>query len=1071
MSQREIYSLEGGVLDSQHSKCVTGLLRGPPALRRIAEVAMIKVREESTREVDPLAPRAQRQLLLFRQSQLVGRLRGEHETALMMLEEGEGRILRFRDERNLLLDETVRYLQRTAAMLVPQADKLSVRNPGFASSMVQTLHDWATRRSLVAAVDDGAAASHANYRQFLRERNKHAWAAQLLSGELVGRIIEPIGVDGFPARVEHLSLPPVSHSGGQPDLLGLLFLLQLVELTCQTGGRHVKEVEAPIRVKQAQDQAQAQAQTQTQTQTRGNDKAKTTSARPRRSGSSLPSEANTRERTTTGKNIDPRCVLACAKVLAQTLLWLRDWREQSSGVDDGGEGSREGELAMLLVQTLRSLRCLLTLPQAVARLIPPSQPLPSGDEKKQQGKVQPPAPTPAAQTQDTPFPEWSWGLAGFTEETLIEHLQHWTLVARCVRYCLPRSPEGDEWQRQYMRGRRQLQAQAQAQAQTLAQVLAQDQTHQWGIALTTLSPPGSPGAVPRMGTGAGAGAGTGTGTGLGAAGNETLLALAAHKEALELGGDLDRLRRSRGRGGRGGGGGGGGGVEGSFESLPGAGGFEGGDGAFRSPRSLASAGGSRLALGFDDDNSMQGPGDLEPGLGLGQGLGQGGPSLAVSVSVTLSVDEGWVDSPGPGFGFGSGPGLGLAQDSVITALTDPDNEHEQDQGFGPTYRQGQGWRRGQGPRYGPQPHDFVCLEGVLCFGSAAVVDLLQCCAAVIQASVTASGAGSSGPAHTRTASTMNPFDRRRREADEELQAVQAAPCGALEPQHWRRLCGLLRVSLALSDAIVEQYCLVLGGADALNFSAPDMLTAADEEGVCALQVATAALSTGVLLPSATNIMKQAEDLSRSRSASYFVQVAYLDLLVTALGAFVQHAVTESEIDDVQEAAVARRNAAYLEAALAEREKTKSMLGALADAMVEEQLGPLVVDRIDYLKPPNPLRGVGEPLSSMVEGSTEKPGDAPAPGTDKKRRAPLFVDSAPAQDPLDEFEEGQRRANEQPWSRPQQPPPRQMLADALNYDLADHIVRIMSTHRNRYARSLPPSLVCVVYRLRCLVCVV
>ena len=1027
------------MLDSQNSKCVAGLLRGPPALRRIAEVAMIKVREESTREVDPLAPRAQRQLLLFRQSQLVGRLRGEHETALMMLEEGEGRILRFRDERNLLLDETVRYLQRTAAMLVPQADKLSVRNPGFASSMVKTLHDWATRRSLVAAVDDDAAASHASYRQFLRERNKHAWAAQLLSGELVGRIIEPIGVDGFPAREEHLSLPPVSLSGGQPDLLGLLFLLQLVELTCQTGGRHVKEVEAPIRVKQAQEQAQAQAHAQVQAQ--GKDQTKASSARPRRAGSSLPSEANTRERTTTGKNIDPRCVLACAKVLAQTLLWLRDWREQSSGIDDGegeGEGGREGELAMLLVQTLRSLRCLLTLPQAVARLIPPSQPapVPSGHEKKQPGKMQSPAPTPA-QAQGAPFPVWSWGLAGFTEETLIEHLQHWTLVTRCVRYCLPRSPEGEEWQRQHARGRRQMQT----HTQTQTQAQDQDQTHQWGIALTTLSPPGSPGAGSRMGTGTGAGAGAG----LGAAGNETLLALAAHKEALEQGGDLDRLRRSRGRGG-------GGGVEG--ESLPGAGGREGGDGAFRSPRSLASAGGSRLALGFDDDNSsMQGPGEqeLDLDLGHGHGLGMGWPSLAVSISVTLSADEGWADSPGPG------PGLGLAQDSVITALTDPDNEHDQDQGYGPTYRQGQGWRRGHGgARYGPQPHDFVCLEGVLCFGSAVVVDLLQCCAAVTQASVTASGAGSNGLALIRTAqSVMNPFERRRREADEELQAVQAAPRGALEPQHWQRICGLLRVSLALSESIVEQYCLVLGGADALNFSAPDMLTAADEEGVCALQVATAALSTGVLLPAATNIMKQAQELSRSRLASYFVQVAYMDLLVTALGAFVQHAVTEPEIDDIQEAAVARRNAAYFEAALAEREKTKSMLGALADALADEQLGPLVVDRIEYNKPPDPLRGVGEPLSSMAEGEGGKdnPGDAaaPAPGPEKKRRSSLLMDAAPAKDPLDEFEEGQRRNNDQPWSRPQLLPPRQMLADALNYDLAGHIVLIMSTHRNRFVR--------------------
>ena len=114
---RDIFSLEGGVLDSQHLKALAILLRGPAALRRVAAVAMDKVREEATREVDPLVPRAARQLLLFRQSQLVGRLRAESETALMMLEEGEERITRFRGERNWLLSETLKYMQRTAALL------------------------------------------------------------------------------------------------------------------------------------------------------------------------------------------------------------------------------------------------------------------------------------------------------------------------------------------------------------------------------------------------------------------------------------------------------------------------------------------------------------------------------------------------------------------------------------------------------------------------------------------------------------------------------------------------------------------------------------------------------------------------------------------------------------------------------------------------------------------------------------------------------------------------------------------------------------------------------------------
>jgi hypothetical protein len=65
---------------------------------------------------------------------------------------------------------------------------------------------------------------------------------QLLSGELVGKIIEPIGVDGFPVSAEQLRLPPLG-AQERPELLGLLFLLQLVDLTCTVGSRHVQAQE------------------------------------------------------------------------------------------------------------------------------------------------------------------------------------------------------------------------------------------------------------------------------------------------------------------------------------------------------------------------------------------------------------------------------------------------------------------------------------------------------------------------------------------------------------------------------------------------------------------------------------------------------------------------------------------------------------------------------------------------------------------------------------------------------------------------------------------------------------
>ena len=196
---REICKLEAQVLESTYLKGTTNLLRGPPALHRVSQSCLAEAKHEAAREVDPLAPRHARQLLLHGQACLVSRLRSEAESALMMVEEGHGRALAYRDARNWLLQQVLAYVQGSEILLAGQRDKLCLRCPGFGASMVQSLHSWSVLPAALPARPTFAAGNpaakalaqaqhHAQAQALARaqederrrlEVNRRAWAAQV----------------------------------------------------------------------------------------------------------------------------------------------------------------------------------------------------------------------------------------------------------------------------------------------------------------------------------------------------------------------------------------------------------------------------------------------------------------------------------------------------------------------------------------------------------------------------------------------------------------------------------------------------------------------------------------------------------------------------------------------------------------------------------------------------------------------------------------------------------------------------------------------------------------------------
>lgn len=832
-ASREIYGLESGILESQHLKSIGNLLRGPPALNRVAAVALDEVKKESKLEVDPLAPRAQRQLLLFRQAQLVSRLRSEHETVLMMLEEGQARTLEFRRDRNWILNETLQYMQRTEAALVSQKDKLAIRNPGFAATMVQSLHLWGSAgevddspkktalqsgsklsgglsvdsRSLLTdqslSSSDIGVPKEILLQRALRDRNRQIWAAQNRILELLGRDVTTIGDEGLSVHAEHLGLPL---DGRPPDLLQLLCLLQVAEVACHTAMH----------------------------------------ARPGGGAD---------------KGIAPGTVLACAKLVAQSLVWLRDW---------SAEG--EADVAMLLQQALRSLKMLLGLPPAVARLSSTQDTL---KERAMQDAIEREHKLSQRRAADGSIAlerdlggkhkalPWTWGVQGFDEDALLEHLRHWLVLVWSVRKCRPRSD----------RGRRFVQ-------DLLVRPGAHVSPHQ--------SPPASP-----------------IGVGLG-------------------------------------------------ESM------------------------STVSLG------MAGP----EGLG---GFHAGNLSIEETEGDASTILHG-------------GPSV----DDSFTALTDPDAD-----------LQSRAWGGGSMKRSNahafipPQPHDSVWLGSAVTLGSPLLTDLLLCCSSAVQAALSAPAPPPRVPLGWE--GVMNPFDRRRMAADDALAQTRALPRGAIPHTRYYSLLPIMTAGSTLALSILYQYQFLLNGAAALNFDASDTVTAADEEAVAALRVLTSCFSSGILLPAAVKGLVEAEAFSRSRLTSYFVQIAYLQMLQAALSAYLQHAATLPEIDSTQEEAVAARNAVYIEVAAAEREKARALLGGL----VLDDEDPIPLKLETYAPPPDPYAGLDAAVTDAPSDAGEVSESIASSGPRKKDRAP--------------------------------PPPvpatlRETMCSALGFDLANHIILIMSVHR-------------------------
>jgi hypothetical protein len=88
MSARSLIALETGATESAHLRNAQEISEFHTMLRFIIDTSTEKLKAELAQEIDSFAGRAERQLLLFKQSQLVDFLMREIETAYMTMEDG-----------------------------------------------------------------------------------------------------------------------------------------------------------------------------------------------------------------------------------------------------------------------------------------------------------------------------------------------------------------------------------------------------------------------------------------------------------------------------------------------------------------------------------------------------------------------------------------------------------------------------------------------------------------------------------------------------------------------------------------------------------------------------------------------------------------------------------------------------------------------------------------------------------------------------------------------------------------------------------------------------------------------
>jgi hypothetical protein len=123
-----------------------------------------------------------------------------------------------------------------------------------------------------------------------------------------------------------------------------------------------------------------------------------------------------------------------------------------------------------------------------------------------------------------------------------------------------------------------------------------------------------------------------------------------------------------------------------------------------------------------------------------------------------------------------------------------------------------------------------------------------------------------------------------------------------------------------------------------------------------------------------------------------------------------------------------------------------------------------VHQLTYSRPADPLAGVGcrgfNNNTDHDDGSTAAGEDTSSKRTKTKKTyggASASAGAGAGQGP-EAFEEEQRRANDAPWKPPEKLPPRQGLTEVLTFELAEHVILIMSTHRSSLSMQLKGLLV-------------
>jgi len=192
-------------------------------------------------------------------------------------------------------------------------------------------------------------------------------------------------------------------------------------------------------------------------------------------------------------------------------------------------------------------------------------------------------------------------------------------------------------------------------------------------------------------------------------------------------------------------------------------------------------------------------------------------------------------------------------------------------------------------------YDRIDAAGTWTIGSDTVCDLLRCCISCI---FTHSDAG---PAHLPEL------------ADDRT---------------------LINSASKLALVVLQQYYIELSNARAFNFNNPQFLARADEEAMCATQIATAIFQANILNYTTLDILSYSMKIPKWRPSNFFMGITVLQALYSALLAYAHNGLFCE--DDISNRSLTKQEAA-LESSRAKDRKVSTYKESIVRVMFREQI--------------------------------------------------------------------------------------------------------------------------------------